>query len=114
MKIFIICSVRGATEEYKNKLEDYVKSLEHYGFDVHLPHIDTDQSNSGLQICEDNLSAIRRSDQIHIFYSSKSQGTHFDMGMAFALDKEIHIVENEEYGKGKSYPRMLDEWRKSI
>ena len=33
-----------------------------------------------------------------------------DMGVAFAANKPIEIVENETFGEGKSYPRMLTEW----
>ena len=36
MKVFVICTVRNATEEYKKKLEDYVKSLEDKGIKVHF------------------------------------------------------------------------------
>jgi nucleoside 2-deoxyribosyltransferase len=110
-KVFIICSVRGTTEEYKKKLEDYVSLLERYAI-VHLPHRDTDQKARGYDICTQNLNAIKNSDEVHIFYNSASQGTHFDMGAAFALGKKIVVVENEEYGEGKSYPRMLDEWER--
>lgn len=109
-KVFIICSVRGASEEYKQKLEDYVHKLESEGNTVHLPHRDTNQNASGLEICARNLAAIELADEVHIFYSSSSQGIHFDMGCAFALLKKIVIVENEGYGPGKSYPRMLAEW----
>ena len=49
-------------------------------------------------------------DEVHIFYNPDSQGTHFDMGVAFAYRRKIVVVENVEYGPGKSYPRMLDEW----
>jgi hypothetical protein len=110
MKIFIICTVRNATEEYKQKLEVYVKSLEDQGHTVHLPHRDTDQTSSGYKICSQNAIAITLSNEVHIFYNSESQGTHFDMGVAFACGKKIVVVENVEYGPGKSYPRMLDEW----
>lgn len=109
-KIFIICSVRGVSNEYERKLENYVSNLEDEGHVVHLPHRDTNQNASGLDICEENYIAILKSTEVHIFYNSKSQGTHFDMGVAFALGKQIVIVENEEYGEGKSYPRMIDEW----
>jgi nucleoside 2-deoxyribosyltransferase len=110
MNIFIICSVRGATEDYRKKLEAHVEALEKAGHKVHLPHRDTDQEASGLYICLQNREAIRSSDQIHIFYSSKSQGTHFDMGMALAMGKDIVIVENEPILEGKSFSRMLNEW----
>lgn len=108
--IFIICTVRNASDEYKLKLENYVKSLEDKGFIVHLPHRDTNQEATGLEICRENMHAIIKADEVHIFYNPDSQGTHFDMGVAFALGKKIIVVENVEYGPGKSYPRMLDEW----
>ena len=116
MRIFVICSVRGADEEYRNKLEEYVRKLESDGHIVHLPHRDTNQDAIGLEICKQNANAMDDSDEIHIFYNSKSQGTHFDMGVAFALTlfveyKKLVVVENEKYGDGKSYPRMLDEWK---
>ncbi|HQJ73753.1 MAG TPA: nucleoside 2-deoxyribosyltransferase [Candidatus Dojkabacteria bacterium] len=109
-KIFIICSVRGASPEYREKLESYVEDLEKRGCKVHLPHRDTNQQARGYDICKQNMEAIRQADEVHIFYSSASQGTHFDMGVAFALGKPIVVVENEEYGEGKSYSRMLAEW----
>jgi nucleoside 2-deoxyribosyltransferase len=109
-KAFVICTVRGASEEYKNKLEAFVQELESNGYNVHLPHRDTNQDVSGLDICTENCNAIREADVVFIFYSKTSQGTHFDMGCAFALKKKLFVVENEEYGEGKSFPRMLDEW----
>lgn len=108
--VFVICSVRGATEEYKLKLEEYVAELESLDYIVHLPHRDTNQNVSGVEICSQNRDAIKISDEVHIFYSSSSQGTHFDMGMAFAMNKPIIVVENEQIGEGKSFPRMLMEW----
>ena len=124
-KIFIICTVRGASEEYKMMLENYVKNLESSGYAVHLPHRDTKQDARGLDICLQNGEAIYNSDEIHVFYNSKSQGTHFDMGFTFAIqtlhnmglianNQKIVVVENEKYGEGKCYARMLDEWAGNI
>jgi len=110
MNIFVICTVRGATDEYKRTLESYVGQLESDGHSVHLPHRDTDQHGRGVDICRENSSAIFKAHEVHVFYSSKSQGTHFDLGVAFALNKPLIVVENEDYGPGKSFPRMLDEW----
>jgi nucleoside 2-deoxyribosyltransferase len=110
MKIFIICTVRNATEEYKKTLEHYVTVLELSGHSVHLPHRDTDQTARGIDICRQNMNAIKGADEIHIFYNKESQGTHFDMGVSFALGKKIVIVENETLTEGKSYQRMLTEW----
>lgn len=108
-KIYICCTVRGATEEYKKKLEDYVTKLEQQTHIVHLPHRDTNQNATGIEICIENMNAIKTADEIHVFYNSKSQGSHFDLGMAFVLEKKIIVVENEIYGEGKSFPRMIDE-----
>ena len=110
-KIFVICSVRGASKEYQCKLEKHTKVLENLGCSVHLPHRDTNQDAKGYDICKENAAAIFNADEVHIFYNKASQGTHFDMGVAFALGKKIVIIENEEFDEGKSYPRMLTEWK---
>lgn len=110
-KVFIICSVRGTSDEYRKKLEKYVSYLEQNKCKVYLPHRDTNQNAKGIDICKANTAAISEAHEVHIFYNSKSQGTHFDMGVAFALNKDLIVVENEEYGKGKSYSRMIDEWQ---
>jgi predicted dehydrogenase len=110
MKIFVICSVRGASQEYRDRLEKYVSGLEGQGVSVHLPHGDTNQQASGFNICAENASAILASDEVHVFYSPSSQGTHFDMGVAFAHHKKIRVIENGTVEAGKCYPRMLLEW----
>lgn len=111
-KAFIICTIRGASEEYLNNLENYATHLEAVGYQVHLPHKHTNQKAKGFDICSQNKEAISNCDEVHVFYNSKSQGTHFDLGMAFAMNKPIVIVENEEIiGEGKSFPRMLEEWK---
>ena len=109
-RIFIVCSVRGVSDEYKKKLEDYVAELESDGHKVHLPHRDTNQEATGYEITMQNFVAIFNATEVHVFYSSASQGTHFDIGVCFALNKKIVLAENEEFGEGKSYARMLIEW----
>jgi len=110
MKIFIICTVRRASEEYKKELEDYAAILESEGHEVHLPHRDTNQNATGGEICRQNATAIYNSDRVDIFYNELSQGTHFDMGVAFAFGKRIKIVKNGEMTSDKSFSRMLVEW----
>jgi nucleoside 2-deoxyribosyltransferase len=113
MRIFLICSVRSATPERLAEQEAYVRKLESSGHIVHYPPRDTNQHASGIDICRQNREAIRNADEVHVFYSPDSQGTHFDMGMAFALGKPVVVARNVPYGSGKSYPRMLDEWQES-
>jgi len=108
--IFIICSIRNASPEYINKIENYVSKLEYEGYRVYDPHRDTNQLAMGFFICKQNLEGMRNADEVHVFYSSSSQGTHFDMGIAFALNKKIVVVENEQIPPGKSFQKMLVEW----
>jgi nucleoside 2-deoxyribosyltransferase len=109
-RIFLICSVRGASPERFAEQAEYVAGLEQRGWVVHYPPRDTDQTATGLAICGQNAAAIRESDEVHVFYSPDSQGTHFDMGVAFALGKRVVVAKSVPYGAGKSYARMLDEW----
>jgi nucleoside 2-deoxyribosyltransferase len=114
MKIFIICSVRIATPEYEKMLYEYVDILETDGHKVHLPVRDTEQKDEtgGYIICEDNAAAIASADEIHISYNEKSLGTHFDLGVAFALDKKIHIFDQPEIDEkqSKSFLKMIRYW----
>ena len=110
MKIFIICSVRDATQKYRDELEAYTSKLERDGITVHLPHRDTDQTVTGIGICTQNKNAIMDSDEVHIFYNRSSQGTHFDMGMAFVLKKKIVLVSTAQRTAEKSFQNTLVDW----
>jgi nucleoside 2-deoxyribosyltransferase len=112
MKIFIICSVRGVDESYRKMLESYCKELEQKGNEVHLPHRNTYQNNTEIGICGQNRDAIKWSNEVHVFYNSLSQGTHFDLGMAFALNKPIKVIENESETQNKSFSNMIRQWEK--
>ena len=115
--VYIICSVRESTDEVRKKLEDYAKSLEKKGYVVHLPHRDTDQENTSIGICNQNVQMICWADEIHIFFDPNSTGSYFDMGAAFAFGKTIKVIEtvafdyvDEKGNYKKSFPLMLEEW----
>lgn len=98
MKIFLICPVRGITDEEKNAtiIARYVLNLVRSGHMVHWPLRDTDQDDLvGLRICQDNRHAIEDADEIHVWWNGKSQGSLFDLGMAFALRKKIVLVNSD-------------------
>lgn len=111
-RIFIISAVRHSSTAYRENLENYVAALERVGNVVHLPHRDTDQTATSLGICTANMNAIKHADEVHIFYSSTSQGTFFDMGVAFGLGKTIKVIENEPLTESKSFANLLNEWAK--
>src|SRR3989344_1010569 len=110
MKIFLICPVRGITEQEKILIEQYVSDLETAGHAVHWPPRDTDQNdNAGLRICRDNRRALEEAQEIHIWWNGKSQGSVFDFGMAFALRKKIVLANpgSIEKTEEKSFNNVL-------
>ena len=112
MNIYIVCSVRNATPEYTEKLYKYVANLESQGHKVHLPPRDTDQTGTGMEKNVCNAHAIETADEIHVSYNSDSTGTHFDLGMAFILNKKLVILEiiDVPNSGGKSYKETLQQW----
>lgn len=119
MKIFIICTVTGATQKYLKRLYKYAESLEAEGHEVHLPPRDTVQvdDTGGYQIFCDNKDAIEWADEVHIFeYNETSKGTHFDCGISFALNKKIRRINCGDIDESlsKSFPKALRYWEMKI
>jgi hypothetical protein len=114
MRIFVICPVR--EPQWQEEIQLYVEQLEANGHNVHWPPRDTDQStmNGGMDICARNADAINDADEVHIFYNGKSQGSHFDMGVAFALKKVVRVIKSIDVPPDsvKSFQQMLQAWAK--
>lgn len=95
-KIFLICPVNGVSNEENEAIEEYVKKLENCGHQVHWPYRDTNQNDKiGLRILKDNTKALRKADEVHIWYNKDSRGSIFDFGEAFILKKKIVIANPE-------------------
>jgi len=107
-KCFLICPVRGHD---MSETEDVVANLEANGWAVHWPPRDTDQNADELNICEENKRAIESADQVFIIWDENSKGSHFDLGMAFALSKPISVLDIVACEEGKSFAKMLKRWR---
>lgn len=108
MKSFLICPVRGVIPHTQVEI---VKQLEQSGYKVHWPPRDTDQVDPiGLRICQDNLNAIKNADVVHVMWNGKSQGCLFDLGIAFALNKPIKIIQLPDMTEGKSFQNMVRAW----
>jgi hypothetical protein len=87
--VFIICSVRKADDATRQGLVAYKQKLETQGYEVHLPHLDTNQSGSGHEICVQNTKANIAASETHVFYDGNSEGSHFDIGVKF-VDMYLH------------------------
>ncbi|MCX6823666.1 MAG: hypothetical protein NT085_00870 [candidate division SR1 bacterium] len=127
-KIFVICPVEITDDVTKKKLEDYKKKLEAQGYEVYLPHFDTNQEASEYEICLQKMKAIMEADEVHIFFVPLSCSSHFDLGITFLAcscdeKKIIKVIENggltDEHGQiklsfEKSFGQMIQEWEKNI
>jgi len=108
---FIICPVRGATKEDKETLTRWVTLLESAGYTVHFPPRDTAQDDRvGWDICQANLAAIKDARAVLVYYTPTSLGTHFDLGMAFALGKPIVVLNDLPWVEGKAFCTVLRAW----
>lgn len=51
---------------------------------------------------------MKEADEVHIIWDVNSKGSHFDLGMAFALGKPIHLIEAlQPDTEGKSYLKVI-------
>ncbi len=109
-RIFLICPVRGVPDDVKAKVEAYVAKLEAEGHSVYYPARDTDQTDPiGFQICLDNRWGIRQAHEVHIWYRKGSQGSVFDFGMVFQIEKKLVIANPGDLQptEGKSFENVL-------
>ena len=99
-KVFVVCPVRSVTDEEKQILDKYVSDLEKSGYEVHFPPRDTDQTDTiGTEICKENKEAIRSADEVHVYWSSGSEGSRFDFGMTFMSDRPVKLINKEDVEK---------------
>ena len=119
MKIYILSSVRQATLRERAKLEAYANILEDKGYEVYLPHRDTNQQDTEFDICFQNGAEIQRADEVHVFYNPKSTGSHFDLGVLFAFDAlsgnrtRIRLITGDEHAskQDKNFVNMIRSWQ---
>lgn len=105
--------MRNINETQRQKINDYIKFLESKNIKSYYPARDTNQNDSiGFRICMDNRDGIKNADEVHIFWDSNSQGSLFDLGMAFALNKKLVIVNIDEVvpTATKSFANMILYW----
>jgi hypothetical protein len=105
-RVFLICPVRNVTPGESTEIAAYVARLELGGIRVHWPARDTIQSGDGFVICCANLAAMRAADEVHVWWTG-SEGSVFDLGMAFALGKWVMIAKDVTAVPGKSFANVL-------
>ena len=111
--VYIICPVRNGTP---SGVLRYVEKLEEDGLKVYFPPRDTNQKDeTGYNICLSHYRAMQVVKEVHIFWDVNSKGSHFDLGMAFALKKKIKLIKSYTPDTpGKSYLKVIKLWGNSI
>lgn len=106
MNVYIICPVRNGTPQ---EVAEHVAYLERDGFAVHFPPRDVDQDDStGERICREHRAAMVACDRVDVFWDVTSSGSHFDLGMAYALGKPIKLITAyQDDSDGKSYRKAV-------
>ena len=109
---FLIGPVRrldNQTDEVKKLMNDYLNDP-----DIYCPIRDTNQNDkTGLNICRQNMDAIKNSDEVLFVWDGKSEGCLFDLGIAFAMNKKITVISVPELTDGKSFQNMIVEYSKT-
>jgi hypothetical protein len=118
MNVYIICPVRNCDDATKAVLDAYVARLERNGHRVHYPPRDVvrDDDGCGFYICEAHRVAMRRADEVHVWWDPKSTGSHFDFGMAFMSHLPFRLINAPAKTPHKSYGNVLleiaaEEWK---
>jgi hypothetical protein len=109
VNIYIICAVRGASNQRIVEIRRYVDQLRNLGHNVHFPPDDAPQDDRiGIDICDVHLDAMKKADEVHVFWDVESRGSHFDLGMAFALGGKLKSISCERPdGNEKSYWKVI-------
>ena len=90
MKIYLIMPVRNVHNDVLRVANLHRESLETNGHEVHYPPRDAPQlCPTGRTICETHRAAMETCDEVHVIWDVSSKGSHFDLGMAYALRKPI-------------------------
>lgn len=111
MKIYLITPVRNASPELLKAVHALVDGLERSGHQVHFPPRDVDQNDAtGFGICAHHLAAVEAADKVMVWWDKASSGSHFDLGMAFALGKPVEILHLTDADQdGKSYVKVMQQ-----
>jgi hypothetical protein len=108
--IFIICPVRGLLQAERRFLNRYIERLEQEGYTIYWPPRDTPQDDPvGLDICARNRQAISQACEVHVYWNPRSEGSKFDLGMAFMARKPIVLINREQFERTpyKSFTNVL-------
>ncbi len=89
MKIFVIHSLAMPKQAL-----GHAEKLEKEGHETFVPCRDTPQIDTTREdILKSNKAGMKWCQITHVFWNLSSLGTIFDIGMAYALGKPVHVID---------------------
>lgn len=88
-KVYIICPVRNITKKQKETILKYYDKISKT-CDVYLPFLNNIKNI--LKIYKNNIEALIKADEVHIFWSNNSKGSIFDLAISFVLNKKMKLI----------------------
>ena len=93
---FLISPVRQLTPEVRDRMDQWAAV---HCRALYIPHINNPYEETdriGLEICRENIFAMKNAEHIYVWWMASSQGSVFDIGAAMALGKIILLANPEE------------------
>ncbi len=95
-------------------IEGAVEKLEADGWVVYWPDRDNEiQGLDGFDANVENKHQMMECNFVHIIWDGKSSGFLFGLGMAFALEKPVRVIQLPELTKWRSFQNLIHRWRSS-
>lgn len=106
MNIYIICPVRHIEQHEREYIDKYVQDLRDNNCYVHYP-VEKEQDQDSSDIIKMHRDAMLSCDEVHVYWNKESTGSHFDFGMAYALNKPIKYFNDITKTELKSFQNAL-------
>lgn len=96
------------------EVKAYAQLMRRRGWKLFCPWLHAPQDDpTGIEIVKAEHAAMLRSDRVVVYRDVNSKGSHFDLGMTFALGKPILLIgAAQKDKKGKSYLKVIRRWWK--
>ncbi len=97
-------------------VEEAVEKLEADGWDVYWPNRDNEhfgQEGDGFDFNIENKKQMSACDFVHVMFDGRPSGILFGLGMAFAMEKPVRVVQLPELTKWRSFQNLIDRWRRT-
>ena len=108
-KAYLICPVRKLTPEERQTIDKAIVDIKKE-YDLYIPY-EQEQDVDGKIICERNRKAVIEADTIFVWWNPTSEGSVFDFGMFYALNKPVIVLNTIQRTEHKSYTNVLDDIR---